>query len=74
MWCLADLGIHVIINALAHWKPDIVYSNGIENANFESVLLRDYPTVLFAHGYYGTCGTGWKCHRFLTCPLFLCQS
>lgn len=46
------------------WKPDIVYSQGIENHCLQSTLLNDYPTVLYAHNYIGTCISGEKCHAF----------
>jgi glycosyltransferase involved in cell wall biosynthesis len=46
------------------WKPDVVYSQGLENAGLQSVLLNEYPTVLYAHNYVGTCASGEKCHAF----------
>src|ERR1700735_5652301 len=46
------------------WKPDVVYSQGLENAGFQSALLDEYPTVLYAHNYVGTCASGEKCHSF----------
>src|SRR5579864_4257843 len=32
--------------------------------DLEDALLSRYPTVLFAHNYYGTCMTGTKCNSF----------
>jgi glycosyltransferase involved in cell wall biosynthesis len=46
------------------WKPDIVYSQGLETAHLQSTLLNEYPTVLYAHNYVGTCASGEKCHAF----------
>jgi glycosyltransferase involved in cell wall biosynthesis len=46
------------------WKPDIVYSQGLESAHLQSVLLNEYPTVFYAHNYLGTCASGEKCHAF----------
>ena len=63
-WCLADLGPEVWLNSIASWKPDVVYSQGLDSAGLQRVLLDKYPTVLYAHNYYGTCATGQKCHAF----------
>lgn len=45
------------------WKPDAVYSQGLESADLQSALLDEYPTVLYAHNYVGTCISGEKCHQ-----------
>jgi glycosyltransferase involved in cell wall biosynthesis len=46
------------------WKPDVVYSQGLESAGLQSALLDEYPTVFYAHNYVGTCVSGEKCHAF----------
>lgn len=46
------------------WKPDVVYSQGLESADLQSALLDEYPTVLYAHNYVGACVSGEKCHRW----------
>jgi glycosyltransferase involved in cell wall biosynthesis len=63
-WCLTELGPEATLRLVAEWKPDVVFSNGLEAADFQSALLDAYPTVLYAHNYYGTCATGQKCHSF----------
>jgi glycosyltransferase involved in cell wall biosynthesis len=63
-WSLADLGLEALMRSVAQWRPDIVYSQGLEDAGLEAALLDNYPVVLFAHGYYGTCATGSKTHAF----------
>ena len=63
-WCLADLGLAAVMRSIAEWKPDIVYSQGLDGGDLENALLDFYPVVLFAHNYYGTCGTGTKCYSF----------
>jgi glycosyltransferase involved in cell wall biosynthesis len=63
-YCLKELGLDALMRSVAQWKPDIVYSQGLDNADLEDALLDNFPTVLFAHNYYGTCGTGTKCHAF----------
>jgi glycosyltransferase involved in cell wall biosynthesis len=63
-WSLAELGLESVVRAVEKWKPHVVYLHGLETDGLEDVLVRTYPTVLFAHDYYGTCGTGTKCHGF----------
>lgn len=46
------------------FAPDIVYSQSMEDAEFQSALLAQYPTVFYAHNYIGTCASGQKCHAF----------
>ena len=48
------------------WKPDLVYSQGLESAGLQSALLNEYPNVFYAHNYFGTCASGEKCHAFPT--------
>src|SRR5579871_3487821 len=49
---------------IARWKPDVVYSQGPESLDLERTLLDQYPVVLYAHVYLGTCASGQKCHAF----------
>jgi glycosyltransferase involved in cell wall biosynthesis len=42
------------------WRPDVVYSQGLESPHVEQTLLGRYPSVLFAHNYHGTCISGTK--------------
>jgi glycosyltransferase involved in cell wall biosynthesis len=63
-WSLRESGSEQILQSLGAWKPDIVFSNGLEAADFQTALLDRYPTVLYAHNYVGTCATGQKCHAF----------
>ena len=50
--------------AIADWRPDIVYSHCLDAPDIESVLLERYPCISFLHNYWGTCTTGTKCHDF----------
>jgi len=63
-FCLADEDVDSVVRSVAEWKPDVVYNQGLQASDLEDTLVDTYPTVLFAHGYYGTCGTGNKCHAF----------
>src|SRR5208337_5171779 len=50
--------------SLSEWKADVVYSHGMESRDIEGTLLRNYATVLYTHGYWGTCVSGRKSHAF----------
>ena len=63
-YCLAEEGLSSVLRSVSGWKPDVVYNQGLQAGDLEDTLLGTYPTVLFAHGYYGTCATGNKCHAF----------
>jgi glycosyltransferase involved in cell wall biosynthesis len=63
-WNAADLGVKGVLQAAKKWNADVVYAHGLESAELEEALLRTYPTILFAHNYYGTCGTGTKSYSF----------
>jgi glycosyltransferase involved in cell wall biosynthesis len=63
-WCAQELGAADALRAVAEWRPGLVYSHGLDAGELEDSILRDYPTVLYAHNYYGTCISGRKCHSF----------
>lgn len=63
-WCLADLGPAAVLRSVSERKPDIVYNQGLRGGDFEDALVSKFPSLLFAHNYYGTCATGTKCHAF----------
>ena len=65
-WCVAELGA-LTLERLAEWKPDVVYSHGLQSpvsAALESRLLSSYPTVSYAHNLDSTCATGRKYYAF----------
>jgi glycosyltransferase involved in cell wall biosynthesis len=47
---------------VVRWKPDIVYSQGLESIDAEDALLKRYPMVGYMHVYLGTCASGRKYH------------
>jgi glycosyltransferase involved in cell wall biosynthesis len=61
-WCTKEAGLDSALRSLASWKPDVVYSHGLEDSRLESALLEKYPTTLYAHTYSGTCVSGRKCY------------
>ena len=59
-----ESGVASGLSFVRAWKPDVVYSQGLESADLQSALLTEYPTVFYAHNYVGTCISGEKCHAF----------
>jgi glycosyltransferase involved in cell wall biosynthesis len=47
---------------LRGWAPDVLYLHGVRSLETERTLVAAFPSVLFAHSYYGTCATGTKRH------------
>jgi glycosyltransferase involved in cell wall biosynthesis len=61
---ITESGEPAALQFALNWRPEVVYSNGLETAGLLAELLSGYPTVLYAHNYLGTCATGQKCHAF----------
>ncbi len=61
-----EAGLDRALQFVRDWKPDVVYSQGLESADLQSALLDQYPTVFYAHNYVGTCASSEKCHAFPT--------
>jgi glycosyltransferase involved in cell wall biosynthesis len=64
LWCADELGADAALEAAAGWRPDVAYNQGMGSSDLEAALIAHVPTVLFAHGYYGTCATGTKRHAY----------
>jgi glycosyltransferase involved in cell wall biosynthesis len=70
VWCLSGLNDAETVRLVARWKPDVVYTHGLDPVATEELLIRTVPSVFFAHGYLGTCISGRKCYslpRFQVC-------
>jgi len=61
----------VVLEPVRQWKPEVVMQNGLLDSRLEKELLGLAPSVLFAHGYYGTCISGLK--RFASPSLQVCH-
>jgi len=61
-----ESGVDAGLGFVRDWKPEVVYSQGLEDAHLQSALLDRYPTVFYAHNYVGTCISQEKCHSFPT--------
>jgi glycosyltransferase involved in cell wall biosynthesis len=65
-WCWSGRPPADVLAPVAQWGPELVYSQGLENGELEAALFDNYPVVLYAHNYIGTCLSGRKCHSFPT--------
>lgn len=45
---------------IREWRPDIAYIHAVHDLAFQATLVETYPSVAFAHGYYGLCISGAK--------------
>ena len=61
---LADLGVGRVCEALARWRPDVVYANTVLNVPLGSALLDRFPCALYWHTYQGSCVSGTKMFDF----------
>jgi glycosyltransferase involved in cell wall biosynthesis len=57
-------GLGRAAGALAAWRPDVIFLQGLSEARYEAALVAIAPTVLFLHSYHGTCISGTKTHAF----------
>jgi glycosyltransferase involved in cell wall biosynthesis len=48
---------------IERWAPEAVFVHGLFDSKLETWLVDRFPSVLFAHNYYGTCISGEKRHR-----------
>jgi glycosyltransferase involved in cell wall biosynthesis len=64
---LASIPLHGregAVQRAREFRPDVCWIHGLEDPDLEARLLSIAPGVLFAHAYYGTCGTGTKRFAF----------
>ena len=59
-----DESLAAVPEEVAAWNPDVVYLNEPPSLPLHSVLVEQFPVVMFAHGYFGACATG----RKIDCP------
>src|SRR5580704_11911954 len=46
---ITESGEPAALQFALNWRPEVVYSNGLETAGLLAELLSGYPTVLYAH-------------------------
>ena len=59
VWC-ADGRPEDLPREAVDWSPDVVYVQGLRRPEREAALADRFPTVLYAHAYYGACISGAK--------------
>src|SRR4051794_21480118 len=47
-WSIADGDCEAVLDAVAKWKPDVVYLHGVRSYELEEGLVERYPVLLFA--------------------------
>jgi glycosyltransferase involved in cell wall biosynthesis len=60
---VADQGIARAVSAAAEWTPEVCFSHNMSRLDVDDALLR-WPVVKMMHGYFGTCISGQKSHRY----------
>jgi glycosyltransferase involved in cell wall biosynthesis len=63
---IQETGLDAGLRFVRDWRPEVVYSQGLDDAGLQSILLNEYKTVFYAHNYVGTCASGEKCHALPT--------
>jgi len=65
-WDVSALGIPQTLERMKSWSPDLIYSHGLLDPEFERGFLKIAPAIYFTHNYYGTCISGLKTFKFPT--------
>ena len=63
-WNAGPADRDAVLRCVEAWAPQVVYLHGLLDPSLEATLVTRFPTVLFAHNYYGTCISGSKSHAF----------
>ena len=64
LWVMADLGAVRARDSLRRWHPDVIYSHGLSEIEFEAWMPTIAPAIAFAHDYRATCISGAKAFAF----------
>jgi glycosyltransferase involved in cell wall biosynthesis len=64
--CVGQSGQTAVIHLLKGWSPDLIYSQGVHDLDFEAAVMQVAPVVFFAHAFHGLCISGSRCHTFPT--------
>lgn len=70
-WCIERDGREHALASLVEWHPDVIFVHLLTRPENEAAVQGIAPSVLFAHGYLGTCISGtktWKAPRPRPCP------
>jgi len=68
-WSVEKMGVGRAFAGIADWRPDVLFSHGLQDPEVEARTLQIAPAVLIAHDYYGLCISGAKMFKSPTnCP------
>lgn len=62
-WCVTELGAGRALELLRDWRPDVIFTQRLVNAEFENETLRIAPAIFFSHDYNGMCISGGKAFK-----------
>jgi glycosyltransferase involved in cell wall biosynthesis len=62
--CVAEVGRASAADSLSKWRPDLIFSHGAIDLEWESTVTAIAPVVFFCHDYRGTCISGHKAWKF----------
>ncbi|MGH7843224.1 MAG: glycosyltransferase family 4 protein [Candidatus Binataceae bacterium] len=62
-WCFDRIGA-AVLDRLRDWRPDLIYSHGLNDPATERSIIAGRRAVFFAHNYFGACVSGTKTFAF----------
>ena len=64
VWLVSEVGTAQALRGLREWRPDLIFTHGINDASLEQALIEAAPGVVFVHDYSATCISGSKTLAF----------
>jgi hypothetical protein len=58
VWSMAEIGTVRSLDSLRRWRPDVIYTHGLSNLEFEARALTVAPAMAYVHDYRATCISG----------------
>ena len=65
-WSVEQIGVDRALTELSAWRPDVLFSHGLNDPAVEARTLQVAPAVFHVHGYHGTCISGVKTFKYPT--------
>jgi len=62
-WIAEPTNRQQLRHEICAWKPEMVYAHGLASGSWDRWLSKRYPSIFFAHAFFGACISGSKCHR-----------
>jgi len=64
VWTIAEIGAARSRDSLRRWRPDVIYTHGLSDTEFEGCAPSIAPAIAFAHDYRATCISAAKAFAF----------